>query len=73
MTQPTPQPSDGAISAGLDEIAASLRALGAAEEPAGAIGQELASIRVQLQNLAIANAEVGAQLAASLGLEPPAA
>jgi|1186.fasta_scaffold86033_1 hypothetical protein len=68
MSFPTPQPSDAAVAAELAEIAARMAALASDPEPHSSVGAELEAIRSQLRRLAQDNAEVGARLAASLGL-----
>jgi hypothetical protein len=63
--------SEAAIAGELEAIAARLEALAASGRDAPTIGPELGSIRAQLRILAEQNAEVGARLAVSLGLETP--
>ena len=71
MSSSTPQPTDAAVAAELAQIAERLAALASSADAPSVIGPELGLIRAQLRQLAADNAEVGARLAASLGLQAP--
>ena len=61
---------DQTAAAELAAIADRLAALAASGDEPDLIGAELGAIRAQLRLLATHNAEIGARLAASLGLTP---
>jgi|1186.fasta_scaffold673485_1 hypothetical protein len=73
MYFPDPSASDAAVAAELAEIAERLAALVSDGETIGSVGAELEAIRTQLRRLHLDNAEIGARLAASLGLDGPPA
>jgi hypothetical protein len=63
--------SDAALAAELALIGSQLEALASSGSDAETIGPELGAIRAQLRVLAQQNAEVGARLGVSLGLQLP--
>lgn len=63
--------TDATLAEELAAIGARLESLATGGDDKDGIGQELGAIRAHLRQIARGNAEVGARLAVSLGLETP--